>query len=195
MRGVAPGEAVVPLRVAADGYRAVEDCWIPYLPMRWSAREGRVDMAPERAFAEKAVDLLLSVSEPGDAWPIYWGALDAVVELAGALEASGRFAVLAGEDSRRGEAACAHLCRVFGRCGCVKGQRARVGVSEEGEKEMTEAVAQNAWARRHVERALRFADWPALLAMARCRERREAREIYMRYEDGEIRRLAARLAL
>jgi hypothetical protein len=60
---------------------------------------------------------------------------------------------------------------------------------------MTEAVAQNEGQRRYVVRALRFADWPALLAMARCGEWREAREIYMRYEDGEIRRLARRLAL
>lgn len=188
--GVPIGHALIPLRQAGAGYRAVQDCWVPVVPLRWGSRAARKAAGP--GGGDSILQLLLSVGPADKEWPITPRAASICQDLFGGVRTSQILRRVAMADTYAGDMACAAGCRLFGQCQCAA-ERIAAGRSSVVE-ELRHAMELAQLRDKNLERAIRFREWPAILAITGEKTKGAAIATMQLHDSPGIRRLAASLA-
>jgi hypothetical protein len=190
-RGITTGPALVPLREDDSSFRAVQDCWVPSIPLGWMPA-APVLRPQVNAFEETVVDLLLSAGPDDTEWPINREA-DLISDgLIGGVKTSRRLLALAAMPSQIGETACALLCRRYGQCQCaIERLKSRTATDP---ARLKEAIRFAHSFSESLEHPLRWRNWPALLAATRTSSKEDALAILKLRDAPMIRRLAGDLS-
>lgn len=190
--GVNSGVALVPLAVDSAGYRAVQDCWLPSIGLRWTpTMEGATKL--ETPFGEGIADILYSIDPNRVEWPIRRGAPAIVNKLIGPKSNIPRLELIVRSVPEGAASASAYLCRTYGQCGHAREQLENSALDKAQREELNTALRWQEASLKYLERDLRLKDWPNILTTTECDSKSDAIAVLLKHDSTTIRRLARSL--